>query len=75
MAGPMRRRGLYQDPQRRAGGESGDPWRAIIGARHRIVHNYADVDAEVIWKVVTEDLPFLAPLIKDILATLPDDER
>jgi uncharacterized protein with HEPN domain len=49
------------------------PWRAIVGTRHRIVHNYMEVDAEVIWTVVTEHLPPMVQQIKAILASLPAD--
>jgi uncharacterized protein with HEPN domain len=37
------------------------PWRQIIGMRHRIVHDYMRVDEDVLWKVVSEDLPALLP--------------
>lgn len=36
------------------------PWRQVIGMRHRMVHHYLEVDLEIVWKVVSEDL---APLI------------
>jgi uncharacterized protein with HEPN domain len=35
------------------------PWYDIQNVRHRIVHGYDDVDATVIWQIVTEDLPDL----------------
>ncbi|USR92697.1 DUF86 domain-containing protein [Phormidium yuhuli AB48] len=35
------------------------PWRQIVGMRNRIVHAYFDVDLDVIWQVVTTDLPGL----------------
>jgi len=35
--------------------------------RHRLVHGYADVDEEVVWKTVIEDLP---PLIKSLREAL-----
>jgi len=33
------------------------PWRRIIGMRHRIVHDYMRVDEDILWQVVTKDLP------------------
>ncbi len=33
------------------------PWSAIIGMRHKVVHDYLDVDEDIIWDVVTHDLP------------------
>jgi uncharacterized protein with HEPN domain len=35
------------------------PWRAIVGMRHRIVHDYMAVDFDIVWDVVTRDLPQL----------------
>ncbi|MDQ5878530.1 MAG: hypothetical protein QG616_1546 [Pseudomonadota bacterium] len=36
------------------------PWPAIIGMRNRLIHAYFDVDAEIVWKTVTVELPALA---------------
>ncbi|MCL2093222.1 MAG: DUF86 domain-containing protein [Treponema sp.] len=35
------------------------PWRNIIGLRHVVVHGYGQLDAEIIWTSLTEDLPGL----------------
>jgi uncharacterized protein with HEPN domain len=46
---------------------SGISWSEITGMRHRLIHDYADVDLDIVWSVVTEDLDALiaalAPLI------------
>ncbi|MEO8587435.1 MAG: HepT-like ribonuclease domain-containing protein [Acidobacteriota bacterium] len=34
-------------------------WAEIIGMRNRLVHGYASVDHDVVWTVVTRDLPVL----------------
>ena len=43
------------------------PWKQITGIRHRIVHNYLDVDYDVLWQVATCDLPRLIAQLEDIL--------
>jgi uncharacterized protein with HEPN domain len=34
-------------------------WRAIRGMRNRIVHNYDNVDLDVVWAIIRFDLPGL----------------
>jgi uncharacterized protein with HEPN domain len=38
------------------------PWADIIGTRNRLVHAYFSVDLDVLWEIITNDLP---PLIKE----------
>ena len=39
------------------------PWREIVGMRHKIVHDYMNLDEDVLWEVVTQDLrPLIAAL-------------
>jgi len=35
------------------------PWSEIMGMRHKIVHDYMDLEEDVLWSVVTTDLPGL----------------
>jgi uncharacterized protein with HEPN domain len=43
------------------------PWRDIISMRNRIVHEYWEIDSEVVWDTVQNDLPEIvskfAPLL------------
>ena len=43
------------------------PWKEIIGMRHRIVHDYLNVDEDVIWEVVQQDLPLLVDELAKIV--------
>lgn len=39
------------------------PWAEMIGMRNRIVHGYDDLDAEIVWRVATDDIePVVAAL-------------
>jgi len=35
------------------------PWADIVGMRSKIVHDYMNVDEDIVWQVVTRDLPSL----------------
>jgi len=32
------------------------PWKKIIGMRNKVVHDYLDVDPDIVWHVVKEEL-------------------
>lgn len=32
-------------------------WRKIIGLRNRVVHDYFDIDVEIVWEIIEKDLP------------------
>lgn len=36
------------------------PWDVIVGMRHRLVHGYFDINLDILWKTVQEDMPMLA---------------
>ena len=39
------------------------PWRNIIGMRNRLIHANFDVNLDILWKTITEDLdPFISEL-------------
>lgn len=35
------------------------PWAAIVGLRNRLIHGYDDVDLDIVWAIVSSDLPTL----------------
>lgn len=32
-------------------------WPKVIGLRHRIVHDYFNIDVEIVWEIIQKDLP------------------
>ena len=39
------------------------PWPNVIGTRHRLIHGYDLLDADVLWDTIVDDLP---PLIVEL---------
>ncbi|MCB0169933.1 MAG: DUF86 domain-containing protein [Anaerolineae bacterium] len=46
----------------------GIPWKGMAGMRDRIIHSYDNVDLEIVWDVVKQDIPRIKPQIQQILA-------
>ena len=48
-------------------------WADIAGLRHKLVHDYAGVNYDTLWNVVSKDIPALLPKIEAIYDTLPHE--
>ncbi len=44
------------------------PWKAIVGMRHVIVHDYINIHEDLLWDTVTNDLDPLEMQIKKYLS-------
>lgn len=47
------------------------PWSAIAGMCHRLVHEYATVDFEKVWRVVETHVPELVRLLEPLIPPAP----
>lgn len=47
------------------------PWRKIRGLRNVVAHMYWSVDYDIVWHVITTDIPLLKKQIAHVLTTLP----
>lgn len=45
------------------------PWRQIAGMRDRLIHAYHDVNLDIVWATVTDDLPVLETALEALLET------
>jgi uncharacterized protein with HEPN domain len=43
------------------------PWSLIIGTRDRLAHGYIEIDYDIIWRIVTKDLPALIKQLDKLL--------
>ena len=46
------------------------PWRQIAGTRDRIIHGDFDVNLDIVWEIVSVDLPRLVPELDRLISRL-----
>lgn len=54
---------------------SGIPWANIVGLRKRIVHAYFQIDLEIVWSVVKDEVPNLIGTLTQIVSTKTKDQK
>ena len=48
---------------------SGIPWKQMIATRNHLIHGYFDIDFDIIWNILKNDLP---ELINNLKVIVPD---
>ena len=48
-------------------------WADIVWMRHKVVHDNLGVDEDIVWQVVTEDLPKLVAALEPIVPPAPPE--
>lgn len=51
------------------------PWADITAMRHRLVHAYFDINLDILWQTVQEDLPPLISLLQTIILECEEQKR
>ena len=47
------------------------PWWQVVNLRNRLIHGYYEVDFDILWQIVIQDLP---PLIAELEKIVPAEE-
>ena len=50
------------------------PWQQIRGMRNAVIHEYFQVDLEIVWQTTQLDLPALKESLQQILSSLEEGE-
>lgn len=46
------------------------PWRLVAGMRDRLSHGYDEIDYEILWNAVQDDLPNLLGTVDEMIVEL-----
>ncbi len=48
----------------------GIPWEDIVGMRNRLIHGYFDVNYDIVWRTIMDDIPQLEAQLREIVEKL-----
>lgn len=46
------------------------PWQRMVGLRNILIHEYFGINKQIVWKIITENLPDIKPKVKQLLNEL-----
>lgn len=53
----------------------GLPWKGMAGVRDRLIHHYFGINLDIVWQIITTDLPAVATQIEEIIRNVINDEE
>ncbi len=55
-------------PEERRARHTEIDWRRVVGFRNIVIHEYFDVDVEIVWVIATTQLPVLKQVLEAMLS-------
>ena len=49
----------------------GVPWNAVIAMRHRLVHDYGNINYDIVWRVAVDEIPRLITALEKAIPGSP----
>ena len=46
------------------------PWFGVVGLRNRLIHGYDEVDYDIVWQILTEDIPSLITRLEEAVSDI-----
>ena len=43
------------------------PWQDVIGMRNKLIHGYFEVDLDIVWMTISDDIPRLLSVLKKVI--------
>ncbi|NTV14338.1 MAG: DUF86 domain-containing protein [Desulfobulbaceae bacterium] len=41
-------------------------WRQVIATRNRLIHGYLGIDNDILWSIISQDIPALLPRLREL---------
>ena len=51
------------------------PWKNISGTRDKLVHDYFDIDTDIVWNIISHELPTLKSAVLNYISLHPGIEN
>lgn len=43
------------------------PWKLVVATRNRLIHGYATIDRDTVWRTATQDVPQIVPGLRRLV--------